>query len=337
MIRVCILLVNWNGWKDTVECLESVFRIDFPEYRVVVCDNGSTDGSVDRIRAWADGNLQVDLPESNPLRRLSHPPVSKPIPCVEYDRGRAEAGGDPGDGGARLVLIRTGENLGFAGGNNVGLRYALARDEFEYVWLLNNDTVVDRDALACLVRRMREKPRAGICGSTLPFYSLPGNLWARGGATYNRWFAYAECIGIHQAVDSPVDPEGVERRMDYVAGASMFVSRSFLRDVGLMDEGYFLYFEEPDWAVRARGRYELAYARDSVVYHKVGSSVRSLQAPPGGGRASTRLNAKSAMRFTRKFYPLAVPTVWLALLGIRAAAACMDLCRRNPASGGDRP
>jgi GT2 family glycosyltransferase len=183
---------------------------------------------------------------------------------------------------------------------------------------------------------MREKPRAGICGSTLPYYSLPGKLWARGGATYNKWFAYAKCIGIHQAVDSPADPEEVERKMDYVAGASMLVTRAFLRDIGLMDEGYFLYFEEPDWAVRARGRYELAYSRESVVYHKVGSSVRSLQAPPGGGHASTLLNAESALRFTRKHFPLAVPTVRLALLGVRAAAAYKDLCRRKPVSGGIR-
>ena len=333
MSRIYILLLNWNGWRDTVECLESVFRIEYPDYRVVVCDNGSEDGSIERIRAWAEGNLQVDLPESNPLRRLSHPPVPKPIRYVEYDRNRAEAGGDRSSDSARLILVRTGANLGFAGGNNVGLRYALARDDFEYLWLLNNDTVVDGNALTCLVRRMQEKPRAGICGSTLPYYSLPGKLWARGGATYNRWFAYAKCIGIHQAMNSPADPDEVERKMAYVAGASMLVSRAFLRDIGLMDEGYFLYFEEPDWAVRARGRYELAYSRDSVVYHKVGSSVRSLQAPPGGGRASTRLNAESAMRFTRKYFPLAVPTVWLALLGVRAAAACMDLCRRNPVSG----
>jgi GT2 family glycosyltransferase len=333
MSRVCILLLNWNGWRDTVECLESVFRIDYPDYRVVVCDNGSTDDSIERIRSWAEGESTVEVSAENPLRRLSWPPVPKPVSYVEFDRKMAEAGGDRAGDSARLILVRTGGNLGFAGGNNVGLRYALARDDFEYVWLLNNDTVVEPDALACLVRRMREKPRAGICGSTLPFYSLPGKLWARGGATYNRWFAYAECIGIHQAVDSPAEPEEVERKMDYVAGASMFVSRPFLRDVGLMGEQYFLYFEEPDWAVRAKGRYELAYARDSVVYHKVGSSLHSLQAPPGEGRTSTRHNAESAMRFTRKYYPLAVPTVWLTLLAVRAAAACKDLCRRNPVPG----
>jgi GT2 family glycosyltransferase len=334
--RVYILLLNWNGWQDTVECLESVFRIDYPDYRVIVCDNGSTDDSIEKIRLWAEGKSMVEVSAENPLRRHSWPPVPKPVSFVEYDRTRAEAGGTRPRDSARLILVRTGANLGFAGGNNVGLRYALARDDFEYVWLLNNDTVVDGDALTCLVRRMREKPRAGICGSTLPYYSLPGKLWARGGATYNRWFAYAKCIGIHQAVNSPADPEEVEQKMAYVAGASMLVSRAFLRDIGLMDEGYFLYFEEPDWAVRARGRHELAYAADSIVYHKVGSSVRYLQAPFGGGRTSTRLNAESAMRFTRKYYPLAVPTVWLALLGVRTAAACMDLCRRNPVSGNIR-
>ncbi|MFA6147230.1 MAG: glycosyltransferase family 2 protein [bacterium] len=336
MSRVYILLVNWNGWRDTVECLESVFRIDYPDYRVVVCDNGSTDNSIERIRSWAEGKTTVEVSAENPLRRLSWPPVPKPVSHVEYDRKRAESGGDPAGDSARLILVRTGANLGFAGGNNVGLRHALARDDFEYAWLLNNDTVVEPGALTALVRRMEGAPRAGICGSTLPFYSKPGKLWARSGATYNRWFAYAKCIGIHQPVESPADPEEVERKMDYVAGASMLVSRAFLRDIGLMDEGYFLYFEEPDWAVRARGRYGLAYARDSVVYHKVGASTSSLEKSPGNRSASTLRNSSSAMRFTRKHYPLAVPTVWLTLLGVRTAAACKDLCRRNPVSRGSR-
>jgi len=329
--RVCILLVNWNGWKDTVECLESVFRIDFPRYRVVVCDNGSTDGSVERIRSWADGELGLDLPESNPLRRLSHPPVPKPIPRVEYDRGRAEEGGDPGDGGARLVLIRTGGNLGFAGGNNVGLRYALARDDFEHVWLLNNDTVVEPDALTHLVRRMEEDPRVGICGSTLPFYDRPDRLWARGGATLSRWLPYARCIDLGKPVSGPARRKDVERRMGYVAGASMLVSRPFLRDVGLLCEEYFLYYEEPDWAARARGRYSLGYAPGSVVYHKAGAATGLVGRSPGGRRRLKGYVRRSALLFTRKHHPVALPTVWLSLLLLRTAAFLRDLPGRGKA------
>src|SRR3990172_7009722 len=116
--KVYILIVNWNGWGDTVECLESVFRNDYPDYQVIVCDNGSEDGSLDLIRAWAEGNLDVFVPEDNPLRRLSIPPFAKPVPWVELDREQAETGGAGARDGARLILVQTGANLGFAGGDN---------------------------------------------------------------------------------------------------------------------------------------------------------------------------------------------------------------------------
>jgi len=325
LIRIYILLVNWNRWKDTIECLESVFRNDFPDYRVVVCDNGSEDGSVERIRAWAEGNLQVDLPESNPLRRLSHPPVPKPIPYVEFDRKQAEAGGDLLDDSTRLILVQTGANLGFAGGNNVGLRYALARDDFEFAWLLNNDTVVEADALTRLVRRMEEDSRMGICGSTLPFYDRPSFLWARGGAVFCRWIPYARCISYGKPVSGSFRREDVERCMGYVAGASMLVSRPFLKDVGLLCEEYFLYYEEPDWAARARGRYTLGYTPESVVYHKVGASTSILGRSASGNRRLKEYVHRNALLYTRKHHPLALPTVWLSLLLLRAAAFLRDL------------
>src|SRR5213079_689239 len=102
--RVHVLLVNYNGWRDTLECLESVFRLDYPDFRVVVCDNGSTDGSVERIQAWAGG--------TQPARRshvtapaLRDTPLDKPIPYVLRERAQAERGWPP-DPDARLVLVR---------------------------------------------------------------------------------------------------------------------------------------------------------------------------------------------------------------------------------------
>lgn len=124
--KVYVIILNWNGWEDTIECLESVFRNIYPSYTVIVCDNGSHDGSLERIKLWAEGKLDVLVPSHNPLRPLSYPPVIKPIPYIEYYREDAEKGGI-NDGKIPLVLIQTGGNLGFAGGNNVGLRYILAR------------------------------------------------------------------------------------------------------------------------------------------------------------------------------------------------------------------
>jgi GT2 family glycosyltransferase len=312
-VRTGVLILNWNGWRDTLECLETVFRLRGLEGPVIVCDNDSRDGSIERIHAWARGRQAADEPAGG-LQELTAAPLPRPIATVEYDRARAEAGGTPSDANAPLVLIRTGGNLGFAGGNNVGLRYALARGDLESVWLLNNDTVVDPMALQHLVDAMRAEPSMGICGSTLMEYADPRRVQARGGGTFNAWLALPRFIGAgERRLDAPADPRGVRRRLAYVTGASMLVSRRFLETVGLLDEGYFLYFEELDWALRAGGRFTLGYAPDSVVYHKEGRSIGT-----HGGREKSLLSDRYFMRnrllLTRKYFPRRLATVRLALL-----------------------
>ena len=313
MNKVYILLLNWNGWKDTIECLETVFRNDYPNYQVVVCDNDSQDRSIERIKDWSEGRLNAEVPKKNKLRNLSFPTVNKPVPYVEYSRGDVEAGKITTCIDAPLILIQTGENLGFAGGNNVGLRYALARDDFDYVWLLNNDTVIKPNALTEMVKRMQEKPDAGICGSTLPYYYEPEKIWALGGATYNKWLARQKHIGQDQPTNQAIDSKLIEHDIDYIVGASMLVSRSFLKDIGLMNEEYFLYFEEPDWAARAWKKYSMVYAPNSFVYHKAGVSTKTLE-KLGKKSISEKLARRNRVLFTRKYFIWVLPTVLLELL-----------------------
>ncbi len=310
MDKIYIIIVNWNGWRDTIECLESVFRNDYPSYRVLVCDNGSEDGSLDKIKAWAGGHLRNDVPLDHPLYGLSFPPIAKPVSFAEYSRAEAESGRVRSDA-ARLVLIRIETNLGFAGGNNVGLRYALSRGDFSHAWLLNNDVVIEPDALTRLVERMRNKKDAGMCGSTLPYYSRPSIVWALGGGTYNRWLARSRNIGHLQPMQTAVSRDKVEASLDYLAGASMLVSRAFLNDIGLMSEEYFLYYEEPDWALRAKGRHTLAYSPESIVYHKIGASTTLLDRSKDRRKASASYAMKSHVRFTMKFFPFFLPIVLL--------------------------
>jgi GT2 family glycosyltransferase len=290
----CAVIVNWNGWRDTVACLGSLLRSSEIPFPLIVCDNASSDGSPDRIREWAE---------------------AAGLPYVEYDRTTAEAGGRAADRSVPLVLVRTGGNLGFAGGTNVGLRYALARGDRTHAWLLNNDTEPDPDALAHLMEASRADPRAGMIGSTLLHHDRPWTVQALGGARYNRWLALTRPIGEGLPLDRAPAAEGVLRQMDYVVAASMLVSREFLLDVGLLAEDYFLYFEELDWAMRARGRYRLGYAAGSIVRHKEGASI-------GGdgwtGRNKSRTADYHFMRnrilFTRRFAPIALPTVYLGLM-----------------------
>src|SRR5437868_12812594 len=114
---VYTILVNTNGWRDTIECLESVLRSDYPDARIIVCDNGSSDGSVDRIREWAVGGEPTPPARIAALESLSCPGVAKPVPIHVVTRQELE---DYSWNEARVLLVKCGANLGFTGANNVG-------------------------------------------------------------------------------------------------------------------------------------------------------------------------------------------------------------------------
>lgn len=309
---VYIVILNWNGWGDTIECLESVFRTRYPSFRVIVCDNDSTNGSMGYIKAWAEGSLTCWVNPANPLRYLSSPPLDKPVAYREYDSSQLK-NVHLIEGETPLVLIGTGTNLGFAGGNNVGLRSALTDGACRYVWLLNNDTVVEPDALFHLVQRMRDKPDAGICGSRLLFYHAPDVVQALGGATYNKWLGSNRHLGLFQKNSQPFNPPDIEIKMDYVIGASMLVTRAFIETVGLMSEEYFLYFEELDWVVRAKGRFNLAFADRSIVFHKEGGSAGTKSDPKLKSLRADYFSIRNRLVFTRKFYAWALPGVYAGM------------------------
>lgn len=305
--------MNFNGWKDTVECLESLLRTHYPDYRIIVCDNGSTDDSLERIREWASTGTGIQPASHEVVNHLTSPPVDKPIRCRTYERSEAEAGGVPGDD-PRLVLIDCGANLGFGAGNNVGLRYAQARDDFSYAWLLNNDTVVTRDALSNLVSRMKDTPSAGMCGSTLLHYDNPERVQALGGGYYCKWIGLPWHMGQFKTTRHKYSQQGTERWMNYVIGASLLVSKEFLQKTGLMEEEYFLYFEELDWALRGKPFFGLAYAPESIVYHKVGRSIGTSSDPRQKSEICDYFNIRNRIFFTRKFFPEAIVPVYATLL-----------------------
>lgn len=306
MNRVAIILVNWNSWQDTLECLDSLLLLEYPDFRIVVCDNGSGDDSLREFRNWAGCH---------------------DVRFAEYGRAGAEAGGslaaDP-----VLTLICNGENLGFAGGNNVGLRYALACGDIDYCWLLNNDTVVEPDALTHLVARMQQQPTAGMCGSTIRLYHDRQRIQALGGGHYCRWIGLPWHYGRFSNRATAIDNKKAEAWMNYVEGASMLVSRQFLQEIGLLSEDYFLYFEEADWAIRAKDRFDLAYAPESVVYHKVGGSIGTSSNPAKMSYTSDYFNIRNRLLFTRRFYPAALPTVRMVIAGALLLRLCMGKWER---------
>ena len=305
-VPIAVLILNWNGWADTLECLESVFRLNPAPVRVVVCDNGSSNGSMGKIISWAEGRLNVVTPKG-PLRNLSWPPMEKPIPYVTHDRRIAEAGGSREDDRCRLTLIQNRENLGFGGGNNVGLRYLLARGDVNSVWLLNNDTVVPPDTLAHLLETRVGLPNSCIVGATVVKYDDPNVIEIQCGTRFGRWFGNRDRIGQGRRIDDPLDPESVIAAVDYVYGASMLVSIDFLKTVGLMSERYFLYYEEFDWALRAADQYHAGYAPNALVYHKKGRSIGTSHKFQTRSLMADYYSKRNRIRFAATYLPIYVP------------------------------
>lgn len=246
---VRIIIVNWNGWQDIVECIDSCRGLTYPNFRIVIIDNCSTDGS--------EALLREQFPE--------------------------------------LEIIQTGANLGFAGGNNVGIRYALEQGA-DYVWLLNNDTTVDPNALSVLVAMMEQDGRVGMVGSKILYYADPKMLWYAGAELDPRHPHRLHHRGLREEDRGQYDEA---RETGYVTGCSLLARREMMAEVGLLDDSLFLYFEDADWSARAaRVGWKLFYTPGSVVRHK--ESVSS------GGAASPRLvyyTARNRLYFVRRNFP----------------------------------
>jgi len=145
------------------------------------------------------------------------------------------------------------------------------------------------------------------------FYDQPDLVQALGGGRYYKFLGLSHNLGTFTRADRLWDTARVEKNMDYVMGASMMVSRNFIKDTGLMNEEYFLYFEELDWATRGK-KYRLAYARDSIVYHKEGGSTGFSSHWTKRSMAADYWGQRNRLVFTRNFYPLALPVVYLTLI-----------------------
>lgn len=216
-----------------------------------------------------------------------------------------------------IQLVQTGANLGYAGGNNVGIQYALSDPATQYVWLLNNDTVVEPEALSTLVRHMSQHPDIGVCGSTLCYLDAPGVIQAVGGK-YDRWLGRSKHMFGHEKFDLATCRSVKAEQLDYVVGASMFIRRQVLEKVGLLSEDYFLYCEEIDWATRMSRlapEYKIGYAPESIVYHREGASTGANdQGKKTYSYFSDYFFITSRLKFARKFYPFHSLTVQASML-----------------------
>lgn len=201
----------------------------------------------------------------------------------------------------KISLIEAKKNLGYAAGNNIAIRHVLKQGDMDYVWILNNDTLVKTDSLTKLVKHAADDLQIGLCGSKL-IYAWDKSRVQGVGGRYNRWLA----------TSSSYIKDADAYKIDYVIGASVLVSKSFLENIGLMSQDYFLYFEELDWVERAKGKYKIDCAVDSIVYHKEGASTGSSKNKTS--KLSDYYLIRNRILFTRKYYWYCLPTVYFGLV-----------------------
>lgn len=235
--KVAILLVNWNARQDTLDCLASLEPLRYsPEsaescFEVIVIDNASEDGSPAAIRQ-------------------AYP---------------------PGKGRLPLTLLESGENLGFVGGNNLGLEQA-RRKGADYALLLNTDTEVAPDFLAHLVAVAEGDPQVGIVGPLIYYHARPDTVWSAGGNIH--WNSGdTHMLGIGEVDQGQFGPEAYAA--DFVTGCALLIKMSVVEKVGPLDPLFFAYYEETEWCVRVRrAGYKILVAPQAKVWHKISPEAR---------------------------------------------------------------
>ncbi len=281
-----VVLLNWNNATDTIAALDSLWSADPRPTAVVVVDSASADDSVDRISQWAAGN---DVPRE-----------------------------------AWLEIIVLGRNLGFSGGNNVGIRHLLTRPDITHVLLLNNDAMVDEKFFSDISDALTAAPDAGLMTGTIYEHPNRSKVWYAGG----REIPYRALIEHMTVVPDTAKPVETE----FISGCTMLISRPVIDRIGLLPEIYFpLYHEDAEYSARARAAgFPVLYAPRAVVYHKIGATVGPAKTSPYIMRAQVR---HRVLYVQRNFRGLNRLVASLYLIATKPAKAIVETLSGRPKMG----
>lgn len=218
--EVLFIILNYNGWRDTIDCIDTVFNQSFKDYRVMLIDNGSCDNSLTHLQIF--------------------------------------------DSNSRVIRIDNQKNLGFAGGVNIGIRYAIDNN-YPFIVLLNNDARIEKNWLNNLMASM-QKTKASVV--TCLLLSSDGKKIESTGDSYSRWglpFPRQRDEATKKALDSGYVFGGT-------AGASLYKT-SLFEEIGLFDEKFFAYYEDTDISLRAQiAGHRAYYEKSAVAYHDHGTT-----------------------------------------------------------------
>lgn len=264
---VSIVILNWNGWEDTLECLESIFLMDYPNYQIVVVDNGSQDQSIERIRDYVRGKLEVKSSFTSGASSSGHHKMAEFT--LNESENEISVNRIKLDDAGQINLIKSEKNHGFAEGNNIGIKFALKYLDPGYVLLLNNDTFVENNFLEKLVGIAETDETIGIVGPKVCYYHRPEIINSAG--VLMNW---SSGIGTNLGIGD-VDMGQFDKTLDLDAliGVCLLIRSSLFGKIGYLDKKFFLLLEETDFCIRAkRNDFKVVLHPESKVYHKEGFS-----------------------------------------------------------------
>lgn len=219
---LAIIIINWNSYGVTANCLESLQKVSYHNFKIILVDNGSEDNSGDSLKAnFTD-----------------------------------------------IILLKNEKNRGFTGGNNRGIQYAV-ESGFEMVMLLNNDTIVTPDFATILVNKLQSDESIGAIQPKIMFNQERDIIWS-GGSSFSKTWHLTKSEGMGEKDCGQYDESKV---LPWVTGCCFLTKSSIVKEVGLLDDRFFIYYEDTDWSFRIRERgYKLLYEPMSKIYHEVGKS-----------------------------------------------------------------
>jgi len=228
--QIFIVILNWNGWEDSKECLESLLLSDIDNYKIILVDNHSEDNSLKHFNQWQNE--------------------------LDYRK-------------EKIILIQNSENYGFAKGNNIGIDFAI-KHEAEYIFLLNNDTIVEKNTLKILYNYFCENMQIDGCTPQIRYYDKPETIWNCGGKliwNIGRKYFYSDA--------NIKDIPNVEKiNITFVTGCALFLRTKLINEIGSLSERFFFGEEDFEFSLRMRvKKKKMICLTKSIIYHKVSKSI----------------------------------------------------------------
>lgn len=277
--HVNIIIVNYNCYEETIACLNSLLKSTVTNFRVFIVDNNSTDSSGESILNWGK---QHQIKHIGPTEIKNQKLPNNII-----------------DDNPKIVLIENPENSGFSSGNNIAINFLLKTETSnrDFIWLLNPDTVVQSQVLHNLLDNANDKKKL-ILGNLIVDYANHDRVMFYGGFKIKKF-----THGVIRIVE-----EKNINKLDAITGASIFTHISTFKDLGVLPEEYFMYWEETDFCTKAKqAGYMFEVNTKSVIYDHVGSSSNS-------NFLREYLYLLNGLRFYKKYYWFYLPTILMSTI-----------------------